>query len=61
MSQVTDCMAIVFHPPPEQESASVCDSSPDQYERAVEDMLACLQLREFVLEPTDRRLAEVYE
>lgn len=53
-------MAIVFHPPPEQESASVCDSSPDQYERAVEDMLACLQLREFVLEPTDRRLAEVY-
>jgi len=57
-------MAIVFCPPPEQESASncsVCDSSPDQYEQAVEDMLACLQLREFVLEPTDRRLAEVYE
>ena len=57
-------MAIVFRLPAEQESASncsVCDSSPDQYEQAVEDMLACLQLREFVLEPTDRRLAEVYE
>jgi len=35
-------------------------SSPDQYEQAVEDMMSCLRLREFVLEPTDRRLAEVH-
>lgn len=60
-------MVIVFHPPAEQDQERVllivpCVTfSPDQYERAVEDMLACLQLREFVLEPTDRRLAEMYE
>lgn len=30
----------------------------DQYEQAIADMNSCLQLRQFVLEPTDRRIAE---
>ena len=32
----------------------------DQYEQAILDMQSCLQLRQFVLEPSDRRIAEVY-
>ena len=32
--------------------------SLDLYERGVEDFTTCLQLREAVLDPTDRRLAE---
>lgn len=31
----------------------------DQYEQAITDLQSSLQLREFVLEPTDRRIAEV--
>lgn len=31
----------------------------DQYEQAITDFQASLRLREFVLEPTDRRIAEV--
>ena len=32
----------------------------DQIEQAITDQNTCLQLREFILEPHDRRLAEVY-
>lgn len=31
----------------------------DQYEQAILDMQSSLQLRQFVLEPIDRRIAEV--
>ena len=31
----------------------------DQYEQAITDLQASLRLREFALEPTDRRIAEV--
>ena len=31
----------------------------DQYEQAIMDMQSSLQLRQFVLEETDRRIAEV--
>lgn len=31
----------------------------DQIEQAIADQNTCLQLREFILEPHDRRLAEV--
>ena len=31
----------------------------DQYEQAIADLQSCLRLREFTLEPTDRRIAEV--
>ena len=31
----------------------------DQYQQAVEDLQSSLRLREFALEPTDRRIAEV--
>ena len=31
----------------------------DQYEQAIADLQSSLRLREFVLEPTDRRIAEV--
>ena len=34
--------------------------SSDQYEQAIGDIQSCLQLREFVLEATDRRLAEAH-
>ena len=33
-------------------------TSTDHYDRGLEDFITCLQLREAVLEPTDRRLAE---
>ena len=35
-----------------------CSAPLDLYERGVEDFTTCLQLREAVLDPTDRRLAE---
>ena len=31
----------------------------DQYEQAITDLQSCLRLREFVLDPIDRRIAEV--
>lgn len=31
----------------------------DQYEQAIADLQSSLRLREFTLEPTDRRIAEV--
>jgi nuclear autoantigenic sperm protein len=31
----------------------------DQYQQAIADLQSCLRLREFLLEPTDRRIAEV--
>ena len=31
----------------------------DQYEQAIVDLQSSLRLREFLLEPTDRRIAEV--
>ena len=31
----------------------------DQYQQAIQDLQSSLRLREFALEPTDRRIAEV--
>ncbi len=31
----------------------------DQYQQAIEDLQSSLRLREFALDPTDRRIAEV--
>ena len=31
----------------------------DQYEQAIEDLQSSLRLREFILEPSDRKIAEV--